>query len=69
MEAELNSCGHAANYDNEPLDLSHHFSHTTKNRAVSKIKKFYKYFKVPGIGQLAGGKFYALKLARSWKTN
>lgn len=57
MEAELNIRGRAADYDNEPLDLSHHLSHTTKNRAASKVKKFYKYFKIPGIGQLAGGKF------------
>jgi hypothetical protein len=56
MDAVRNTCGDAANYDNEPRDLSHHFSQTTKNRATSKIKKFYKYFKIPGIGQLAGGK-------------
>jgi hypothetical protein len=38
-----------------PLDLSHHFSRTTKNRLPSKIKDFYKYFSIPGIGNLGGG--------------
>jgi len=39
----------------DPKDLSHHFSRTTKARPFSKIKQFYKYFSIPGIGQLAGG--------------
>ncbi|WPG98359.1 Hypothetical protein R9X50_00114800 [Acrodontium crateriforme] len=39
----------------EPKDLSHHLSRTTKTRELSQIKKFYKYFAIPGIGQLAGG--------------
>jgi hypothetical protein len=38
-----------------PLDLSHHFSTVTKNRVASEIKQFYKYFSIPGIGNLAGG--------------
>ncbi|KAL4977104.1 pyridoxal phosphate-dependent transferase [Aspergillus desertorum] len=38
-----------------PLDLSHHFSVTTKRRAPSAIKDFYKYFMIPGIANLAGG--------------
>jgi hypothetical protein len=40
-----------------PLDLSHHFSRVTKARQESKIKEFYKYFLIPGIGNLAGGKW------------
>lgn len=39
----------------EPKDLSHHLSRVTKARQPSAIKQFYKYFKIPGIGQLAGG--------------
>ena len=39
----------------EPVDLSHHYSKTTKNRIRSNIKDFYKYFSIPGIGNLAGG--------------
>ena len=39
----------------EPIDLSHHYSEATKNRAASSIKEFYKYFFIPGIGNLAGG--------------
>ncbi|KAL9629356.1 MAG: hypothetical protein Q9164_006917 [Protoblastenia rupestris] len=39
----------------EPIDLSHHYSKTTKNRLRSDIKDFYKYFSIPGIGNLAGG--------------
>lgn len=38
-----------------PLDLSYHFSDVTRNREASKIKQFYKYFQIPGIGNLAGG--------------
>ena len=41
----------------EPVDLSHHLSRTTRNRNASSIKRFYKYFAIPGIGQLAGGEF------------
>lgn len=38
-----------------PLDLSHHFSYPTKHREASSVKDFYKYFQIPGIGNLAGG--------------
>ena len=40
-----------------PLDLSHHFSRVTRARKESSVKEFYKYFAVPGIGNLAGGKY------------
>jgi len=39
----------------EPKDLSHHLSRSVKSREASSIKQFYKYFTIPGIGQLAGG--------------
>ncbi|CAG8978921.1 hypothetical protein HYALB_00005258 [Hymenoscyphus albidus] len=39
-----------------PLDLSHHFSRLVMKRQTSSIKDFYKYFQIPGIGNLAGGK-------------
>ena len=38
-----------------PIDLSHHYSKATRNRVASNIKQFYKYFAIPGIGNLAGG--------------
>jgi DNA-binding transcriptional MocR family regulator len=38
-----------------PKDLSSHFSRSAKSRQASSIKQFYKYFLIPGIGQLAGG--------------
>jgi hypothetical protein len=38
-----------------PLDLSHHFSFVTRARQASNIKKYYKFFQIPGIGNLAGG--------------
>jgi DNA-binding transcriptional MocR family regulator len=38
-----------------PKDLSHHLSRNAKSREASAIKQFYKYFTIPGIGQLAGG--------------
>jgi len=40
-----------------PLDLSHHFSRVTAARKESSVKSFYKYFQIPGIGNLAGGMF------------
>ncbi|KAF7942774.1 uncharacterized protein EAE97_006228 [Botrytis byssoidea] len=38
-----------------PLDLSHHFSRVTVARQQSAVKSFYKFFQIPGIGNLAGG--------------
>ncbi|OJD13353.1 hypothetical protein AJ78_06188 [Emergomyces pasteurianus Ep9510] len=38
-----------------PVDLSHHFSVAARNRMGSDVKKFYKYFAIPGIHNLAGG--------------
>ncbi|KAH6655278.1 aromatic amino acid aminotransferase [Truncatella angustata] len=38
-----------------PKDMSHHFSDVTKARVPSAMKQYYKYFQIPGIGQLAGG--------------
>ncbi|KAL9060924.1 MAG: hypothetical protein Q9162_000368 [Coniocarpon cinnabarinum] len=38
-----------------PKDLWHLLSKETQNRQASNIKQFYKYFSIPGIGQLAGG--------------
>lgn len=38
-----------------PVDLSHHYSVSTKARQASSIKNFYKYFRIPGIANLAGG--------------
>lgn len=38
-----------------PLDLSHLYSATTKARLASNIKKYYRFFQIPGIGNLAGG--------------
>jgi hypothetical protein len=40
-----------------PRDLSHYYSEATKLRAPSKMKMFYKFFQIPGIGNLAGGEF------------
>ncbi|EED17873.1 aromatic amino acid aminotransferase, putative [Talaromyces stipitatus ATCC 10500] len=38
-----------------PLDLSHHFSQTTKNRQSSNVKGLYKWFQIPGMQNVAGG--------------
>ncbi|KAI2623446.1 aromatic amino acid aminotransferase 1 [Xylaria nigripes] len=38
-----------------PRDMSHHYSDITKARKPSSLKMFYKYFAIPGIGNLAGG--------------
>lgn len=42
----------------DPIDLTHHLSRSTKAREASQIKKFYQYFSIPGIAQLAGGSQY-----------
>jgi DNA-binding transcriptional MocR family regulator len=39
----------------DPIDLSHHLSASTRARNASAIKRFYKYFSIPGIAQVAGG--------------
>ena len=38
-----------------PLDFTHYYSETSKNRVANKIKEFYKFMMIPGIGNLAGG--------------
>jgi len=48
-----------------PLDLSHHYSEVTKQRVASKVKQFYKYFAIPGIGNLAGGRSLVLSIQMS----
>lgn len=45
----------AADERPSPKDLTHHLSRSAKAREASSIKQFYKYFQIPGIGQLAGG--------------
>lgn len=40
-----------------PKDMSHHYSDVSKARVPSKMKEYYKYFLIPGIGQLAGGAY------------
>jgi hypothetical protein len=43
-----------------PLDFSYHFSRVTAARQASSVKRFYKYFQIPGIENLAGGMFIDL---------
>lgn len=38
-----------------PKDLLHHLSRVARRREASQVKKFYKYFQIPGMGNLAGG--------------
>ncbi|KAG5291603.1 aromatic amino acid aminotransferase [Histoplasma ohiense] len=45
-----------------PVDLSHHFSVAARNRVGSDVKKFYKYFAIPGIHNLAGGEHQCIIL-------
>jgi hypothetical protein len=39
----------------EPKDMSHHYSDVSKARVPSKMKEYYKFFQIPGIGNIAGG--------------
>jgi hypothetical protein len=43
-----------------PLDFHYHYSRVTAARLQSSVKSFYKYFQIPGIGNLAGGMFALL---------
>ncbi|KAK2746003.1 hypothetical protein FQN55_005825 [Onygenales sp. PD_40] len=38
-----------------PVDFSHYFSVSARNREASDVKEFYRYFQIPGIQNLAGG--------------
>ncbi|KAJ4414544.1 hypothetical protein N0V85_003105 [Neurospora sp. IMI 360204] len=38
-----------------PLDFTHHLSEVTKRRQASSVKKYYRFFQIPGIKNLAGG--------------
>ena len=38
-----------------PLDLSHHWSQVANHRTMSSMKRFYKYFQIPGVANLAAG--------------
>lgn len=49
-----------------PLDLSYHFSRQTVARKESSIKRFYQYFQIPGIGNLAGGEFNSIYSCQEW---
>lgn len=40
-----------------PKDLSHYLSLTAAARKPSAMKQYYKYFQIPGIGNLSGGEF------------
>lgn len=39
----------------DPIDFSYRYSDVAKARKPSIVKKYYKYYKLPGIGNLAGG--------------
>ncbi len=49
-----------------PLDFSYHFSRVTAARKQSSVKSFYKYFQIPGIGNLAGGALKPIVLRNGW---
>ncbi|KAI1170307.1 pyridoxal phosphate-dependent transferase [Nemania sp. FL0916] len=38
-----------------PKDMSHHFSDVSMAREPNALKKFYRFFAIPGIGNFAGG--------------
>ncbi|KAL1852849.1 hypothetical protein Daus18300_012013 [Diaporthe australafricana] len=50
------AAGSAATADKpKPKDFSHYYSVTTAHRVPSAMKAYYKFFQIPGIGNLAGG--------------
>jgi hypothetical protein len=51
----------------KPKDFSHYYSVTTTHRVPSKMKEYYKFFRIPGVGNLAGGKHpVVLKRQSPW---
>lgn len=53
--ASSSSNGVAAAAPPPPVDLTHHYSKLAKHRIPNALKGLYKFFQVPGIGNLAGG--------------
>ena len=49
--ANASSTRHASN----PVDIRKYLSKSAASKTESKVKSFYKYFNIPGIGNLAGG--------------
>ncbi|CAK7220639.1 hypothetical protein SCUCBS95973_004227 [Sporothrix curviconia] len=45
----------AAGKKQPPLDLQHLYAEATNMRVPSKMKEYYKFFQIPGIGNFAGG--------------
>lgn len=41
-------------------DMSHHYSDLAKARKPNVMKSFYKFFAIPGVGNLAGGSYKQL---------
>lgn len=59
-QPEPKSAAMAGPSDNDkpsPKDFSHYYSFTTAARFPSAMKQYYKYFQIPGIGNLAGGMY------------
>jgi len=50
----------------DAIDLSHHLSTVARNRAVSPLKGLMKYWGMPGIISLAGGRDILLTLLRTF---
>lgn len=42
----------------KPLDLAHHFSNSSKKRVPNVLKEYYKFLRIPEMGNLAGGMFH-----------
>ncbi|KAJ9148243.1 Aromatic amino acid aminotransferase [Pleurostoma richardsiae] len=55
MQSWSPAAGSASMAKPKPKDLSHLYSEVTKHRTPSKMKEYYKFFQIPGIGNLSGG--------------
>lgn len=52
-----------------PVDLTHHYSRLAIHRIPNAMKTFYKFFQIPGIGNLAGGMFIVASVVRPpWRS-
>jgi hypothetical protein len=51
----VQSAIHKDHLSPKPVDLSHHFSKSSTKRVPNVLKEYYKFLRVPEMGNLAGG--------------
>lgn len=52
-----------------PKDLSHYLSVTAAARKPNAMKQYYRFFLIPGVGNLSGGKFWTDETCKNLNAN